>query len=441
MKKLWLIIGTLLGIFLMTGLGVGKELTTQEWLEDLEYAVSELKANHPHLYCRISREAFDTVVAQSRSSIENADSGLEAYYAIARVVASIQDGHTRLRESPHFELETPIFPFRLNAFSDGVFIIMVSETHREYLGAKVTRINGKPIEEALEITRSVIPMDNRFGRIPGSVNMISQAPNLVGLGLSDTEEWVELDLITTQNVSKKVRFDSVSDTFPWLWECKISMTPSKDDYINLETVLEEKTPLYLKHVGNEVKFYWFEHLKEEKILYFQFNQVADQPGHDESLIAFTDRLMKYLDDHEADIEKLVIDIRFNDGGDGRFLAPLINHIIKRDHINERGKLFILLGNRTYSAPVIFITELLVHTHAMFVGNPPASGLDFFSNQRIVGRLPNSGFQLGIASRLIFHAWPYHPDSFQPDIPVPLSSSAFFAGRDPLLEKVMPFSGE
>ena len=91
-----------------------------------------------------------------------------------------------------------------------------------------------------------------------------------------------------------------------------------------------------------------------------------------------------------------------------------------------------MGDETFSAPVILINELKVHTDAIFIGTPPSHPFNFFSNRKYIGKAPNSGIRLGVASRLIDNAWCSERDYFSPDIPAQLTGEDYFAGKDPAL---------
>lgn len=410
-----------------------RTFTTAQWLEDLDFVVSGLKSHHPHLYYRISEEEFDTVVAQSREEIKQAQSDLECFFAIRKTVACIQDGHTQLSDNGKFSIVDLRFPFRLDKFTDGIFITVISKDYEQYLGSQVTAINGKPISNVYGLLEKTANMDNKYGRIRPTLSGVTFARTMYGLGITDSVESIELELITPDGEFAKLNIESIEDTSRIDWSTRLNIGPTSGEYVHSESLLGDETPLHLKKQGRNVEFYWFEHLAKDKYIYFQFNQVADQPGTDETFVQFTDRIWSYIDEHANEVDKLIIDIRYNDGGNGRMVMPFLNQIIKRDNINNRDSLFVLVGYRTYSAAVIFTTELAVHTNAVFIGDPPGCPFNFFSDTIFVGNLPNSGFALYVASRQIDNAWSPHSVYFPPDIPAPFSSKDYFTGKDPALE--------
>ena len=67
------------------------------------------------------------------------------------------------------------------------------------------------------------------------------------------------------------------------------------------------------------KNYWFEYLPESKVLYVNFSAVAD--ARDESIDAFFKRVFALA--AEKPVEKFVLDIRSNGGGNNGMNAAII----------------------------------------------------------------------------------------------------------------------
>ncbi|MBI9067603.1 MAG: hypothetical protein JEZ09_09950 [Salinivirgaceae bacterium] len=410
-----------------------RQFTKEQWIEDLEFAVKNLKSNHPHIYYKVTEHAFNEEVSIAKNSIATSKNDLEAFYAIKKVVAMIQDGHTQLFDRGSLGIESLRYPFRADQFSDGVFITVIDKQYERFLGAKILQIDGKSINEVLKKISQYVNIDNDFGKIRPNTQSLTFAKTLFGLGITNSDKNINIDLITREGDKEILQLKSREDKSPILWSNRINQAPTKGAFVNASTLLNKKTPLHIQlQEDSTVLFYWFEHLKEEKAIYFQYNQVwATQPNADETWKQFTKRIWQYIDEH--DIEKLIIDVRYNDGGNGRTMIPFINEIIKRERFCNKKNLFVLSGNRTYSASVIFMTELAVHTNAIFIGTPPSSPFNFFSDMNIVGNLPNSNAGLGIASRQIDNAWSNQTVYFAPDIPAPMSSLDYFSGNDPALD--------
>jgi tetratricopeptide (TPR) repeat protein len=428
----------LITVFQVTALEE-KTLTTEQWLEDLEFVISKLKSNHPNLYYKTNKTKFDSIVAESRNEITHSKSNIECYFAIRKIIAIIEDGHTQLLENGIFNLLDLRFPFRVDEFTDGVYITLIGKDYKMFLGSRLIAINGKPIENILETITKVVNNDNAFGRKYWALNGISFARILYGLKIIDDTDNIELDLITRKGKSIKLTLRSVYDdiNIEYGWSNRLNIGPTKGEYVSPSDILGEKTPLYFKNQGNKIKFYWFEHLIKERTIYFQFNQVADQPNNDETFAQFSARMWDYIDQNSESIDKLIIDLRQNNGGNGLMILPFLNQIIKRDYINKEGSIFVIAGNRTHSAASIFMYELAVHTHAIFVGEPDACGADLFSDNRFAGNLPNSRFPLWIASLQFTRRFPVNNSEYiMPHFPAPFSGHDYFTGNDPAMDLIL-----
>src|SRR5205085_8862733 len=114
---------------------------------------------------------------------------------------------------------------------------------------------------------------------------------------------------------------------------------------------------------NRAANYWFEYLPERKVVYCQYNQVANDPQ--ESLEAFSARLFRFIADNPVD--RLVIDMRWNNGGNNFLNKPLVNGLIACDKINHKGRLLVIVGRNTFSAAMCGATQIERFTNAIFVG--------------------------------------------------------------------------
>ena len=207
-----------------------KQFTTDQWIEDLNYVVTQLKDHHPHIYYRISDENFNTKVINATKEIQNAQTDLECYYAIKKVVAGIQDGHTQLVDQGTFGINNLRFPFRLDKFTDGVYITVIRKDYEKFLGAKLVSINGRPIEDVIELTSAITNIDNEYGKIRPSVQNITFAWTMFALGIIDSEKIIELELITKVGNRKRIEIESILDTSPVLWSNRLNVSGSEKSY-------------------------------------------------------------------------------------------------------------------------------------------------------------------------------------------------------------------
>jgi C-terminal processing protease CtpA/Prc len=174
-----------------------------------------------------------------------------------------------------------------------------------------------------------------------------------------------------------------------------------------------------------------ETLPDGKTVYFQFNQVFDEPGN--TIEQFAARLRATL--AASKIRNLIVDVRHNSGGNLNLFMPLFRAIVAFDTSREGAGLYVLTSRQTFSAAQVFVNQLDRYTSAIIAGEPTGSRPNFVG-ESAPATLPYSGLQMTISTR-------YHQTDDQdqrkwiaPKIPVDLSSEDYFANRDPVLDAVL-----
>src|SRR5262249_12470691 len=105
-------------------------------------------------------------------------------------------------------------------------------------------------------------------------------------------------------------------------------------------------PLYLSNADS----FWFRYLEASRTLYVQYNNVVATGSNGERLTQFVTRLQDALANNAVD--RIVVDLRHNNGGNRNTYAPLVNLLEQRS-----ASLYIITGRRTFSAAQNFATEL------------------------------------------------------------------------------------
>lgn len=410
-------------------------LTAGQWLEDLDRLVELIETTHPAPFLRIPQERFYSAVESAREGIPKATSDEEAATWIMRVVAVLDDTHTFyiLDDVERFQLW---FPVSFYQFSDGLFITAIDKDNAQHIGAEVVRIGNTDADDALDRVLSVMPADNMYRRLHYSVAMFSNGPLLYGLGILDSPETMPLEIRLHDGRVTKLTLHSSAGESPTLFYRGIYWRVEEDHAMEHAFSTEASDlPLHLRHISVDRKNYWFIHLKDNRALYMQFNEVMNQE--EESFTAFCKRLWDYADAHADSLDAFILDLRYNVGGNGNMNLPFLHEIIKRDSINRKGHIYTLIGRTTTSAGLILMSLLNLHTETIFVGEP-AGGSEFLcSNARPCGPLPNSGIGVFVATTYFNRGWPANTKyAFQPDYPAPFNSGDFFAGRDPAMDSIL-----
>ncbi len=393
------------------------------WRYDLQLLAREIKRKGYAFVRPISKEEFDLAVKKVHDAIPKL-SDMQVTIEMMKLLRQVGDGHTGLLGSSQRAEWLKTLPMRFYMFEEELFIIAADPRHKDLLGAQVLRFGERTVEQVIGALEPLISRDNEIWVKTKAPYLVRHLPLLNGLGLIPDGEKVTLQLREMSGQTRSVEI-AADQSQPNIW----NVLPNPPAWINLPQTFADPPPLYLK---NMAAFYWFEHLPERKLVYFQFNRVRNDQQ--EPLAQFCARLFKFTGEHE--VEKLVIDLRWNNGGNTGLLPPLINGLIRSEKINRRGKLFVIIGRRTFSAAQNAATFLERHTNAIFVGEPTGSSPNFIGEETIF-TLPYSQLFANVSDLYWQSSWPMDYRTWiAPQIYRPPTFAAYRANRDPALEAIL-----
>jgi C-terminal processing protease CtpA/Prc len=81
--------------------------------------------------------------------------------------------------------------------------------------------------------------------------------------------------------------------------------------------------------------------------------------------------------NEEKVKKLIFDIQFNPEGSSRQGTKFIKQLAKNKIINLKGKLFVIIGRRTFSSAIINTYDFKKYTNAILVGEETAARLNHY----------------------------------------------------------------
>jgi tetratricopeptide (TPR) repeat protein len=409
-----------------------RAITSAQWKEDINFAIETIEREHPNPYWRNSRSDFQDKADELISELEHL-TDVEIKVRLIQLVASLQDGHTDV--SPYGKVGfKSIFPIRFYQFSDGVYITAVSRDFAELAGAQVLKVDTSDINGVLDLTSTLWNNENDFRKLEGGVFYLSSPDALKTLDIIKNTDNLPLTVKLKSGEIKEFNISKVDEGFDlsfvyWgeIWG------PGSIEYI---TGIDELAPGAYYNQNNSAlplhlryrSTFWFTYLDEENILYLQLNGLGDSRR--ESFATFLERLWSVADTKVVD--KFILDIRYNVGGDGSRVNELVHGFIKRDHINLSSKLFTVLGRATFSAGVNLASAMREHTQTTFIGTPAGA---YFNHNGDASTflLPNSEMELGVST--IWHQPVSSRDKSQLiciDIPIEMSSEDYFNKQDPIL---------
>jgi tetratricopeptide (TPR) repeat protein len=173
-------------------------------------------------------------------------------------------------------------------------------------------------------------------------------------------------------------------------------------------------------------------LPDGKTLYIQYNEVHDQPG-GEPIARFFPRL--FAEAEQRKVERVVLDLRFNGGGNNELNRPIWHAIIRNDRINQPGKLWVIIGPKTFSAAMNCVDDLELNTHAVFAGEPTGETPNMWGDPAPV-TLPNSGIVIQASTLWWQLQDPRDTRNFRgPDLAAELTFADFANNIDPVMKAV------
>ena len=400
----------------------------QSWQQDLDYLAAELPRRHKDLYARMDQASFAAAVADLRQRIPSMGRD-EIIVGLAKIVALPRDAHTAIQsllyDSParfHY------IPAALYLFKDGLYVYAADAAHAAAVGGKVVRIGNTPVDQALAAVAPLIPADNEMA-VKERAPLYLESPEILhALRLVDDPDRV------TFHIQKGGRTFPVTFTAPlpapkptndnWALGQRFSKMPGW-----IDSRADGPAPLWLR---DPQAYFWHTYLPESGTLYAQFNDVANKDN--ESVKEWVDKLQAVLGANN--VERFVLDLRWNTGGNNYLNKPLLLALIKSPKVNRPGHLFVIIGRRNFSAAQNLINDIANYTDAIFVGEPTASTPNFFGDATSI-TLPNSKLRVSASTLWWQDADPRDRRIWSaPDLAAELKFDDYRTNHDPAMDMIL-----
>lgn len=419
--------GFLLLLLITSPLSAQLDLPAADWREDLRFLQKTVHQDYPFLFKKTTPEAFDAEVEKLYAAIPTLENH-EIIVGLARLVSSFKYGHTSLRlygENINFHR----LPLNLYYFNDGVYVEGTHKDQQEALGAKVLKIEGVPIAEVLKAVEPVIPAENEQYTKGYGLGYLTFPEVLHAQGITKT---LEQDIDFTLEKDGRVFNAGFTASRGLRAPSQYGFMVQEGDWLSARN--QEKTPYYLQELD---KHYYFRYLPEEKAVYVRYSQVV--PDSSEAIDVFYQRVFDFIEAN--DVDRLVLDVRLNGGGNNYNNKDVVTGIIRTEKINQVGKFFVIIGRRTFSAAQNLVNELDNYTNAIFVGEPSSENINFYGDNRPL-TLPNSQLD----ARLSWAWWQDKPQWenekwMAPHLAEDMSFAEYRSNQDPVLDKALRFNAE
>jgi tetratricopeptide (TPR) repeat protein len=364
-------------------------------------------------------ERFDALAA---STGERTD--LQLSLELARILRWLGDAHSGVMGAPTEDWALTL-PVQFQPFEEGVFVTAAEPAHRDLVGARVIAFGDKPVEALMAAVAETVSRDNEGLWVPlQSANRLRYLALLHAMSLAPDRRQVSLRVRGLDGRERTVQLTANTE-LPDIW----NMKPHPTGWLGVGDVLPRPDPLYLR---TPEKNYWFELLPAKRTLYVALNTVRDMK--EELLSAFAAGLARFI--AEQPVERVVIDLRWNNGGNTALLTPFIGALIASEKINRRGRLVALIGPRTLSAGQNAASLLERFTNVTFVGEPTGSSPNFIGEDDPF-TLPYSKLNVNVSHLAWQSSLPQDRRSWiAPFLYVPSTFADYRAGRDSALNAAL-----
>lgn len=399
--------------------------TAADWQSDLKFLQQTVHKHYSFLFKNIKASEFDDAVDKLYNAIPSMKEH-EVLAGFARIVASFKYGHTdiRWRESP---VKYHVAPVSFYWFSDGVYAEGADKKYEMIVGAKLLKVEGIPVEKVLAAVKPLVPAENdQYFKAYGLDYLtIPEA-----LHAQKVSKQLKTTLTYTFEKDGKTFDQTITAVDAFRFPRQYGFVKAGDNWTSVRD--QSVTPNYLKNFD---KIYYYEYLPASKTVYVRHSQIQDDKT--EAIPAFYRKVFDFIE--KNDVERLVLDVRLNGGGNNYKNKPIVTGILESKKINQPGKLFVIIGRRTFSACQNLVNELHNYTNALFVGEPTSENINFYGDNRRV-ELPKSKLPVFLS----FAWWQDKPQWendqwLAPQLAVDMSFSDYKTNKDPVLDACINFS--
>jgi hypothetical protein len=381
------------------------------WLQDLKFFSDEFPARHKDFAKLYHQPAFNNELDALRNDISKLDDA-EITLRLMRLVATANVGHTNIY-LPGLKQGFDRLPITLTWYSDRLAVTRSAPLYSAALGARVLLIGRYTPEQLLDSLAPYIAHENVTWLKQQSTSFLVTLQVLRHLGVVREDGGIDYTL-------------AKSGGKPFTITVKRDNPVVVRDQVSVVDALHIPMALYRKHPDS---YYWYEYLDDSKALYVQYNRCANDPK-----LAFKDfaaEVLAFADEHP--VERVIIDLRFNGGGNSIVIWPLMSGLRKRDKSGSH--LYVLIGPSTFSSAQNNAIEFRNGSHATLVGESTGEKPNGYGEVKTI-TLPNSGLTVQYCTEFFLMVKDADPSALEPDIKIGRTLDDVLAGRDPVLDTAL-----
>ena len=390
-----------------------------------------------------ARAAADSQIAALKSERVPLDTG-KFQVALMRITALADNGHTDLNDRGRPSNHVPV---RVVMFADGLYVLRAESGYADLLGGRVESIEARPAREVVEALEKLHGGTEGWRRTRAAIYI--QSPEILygdGIGSRPEQTTWSLRLPDGREVLRTLPGENSDKNEPsgemtrWLSPEKIEDEPS--DWRALLSS-DEDLPLPLREFNRTFRRTW---INNGCTLFLQLKAISD--ADDQRIGDFLENTGHEMHGHPPC--NIILDMRFNSGGDYTKAAGFASHLI--DFVAPSGRIYILTGPQTFSAAITTIgfVKQAAGSRAVILGEPVGDRLTFYGEGN-TGCVPHSGLCVHYATGMHDYArpcndwgkcfwlnrlFPVQVQSLAPDETITMTFADYIARRDPVFDRAV-----
>lgn len=385
-----------------------------QWAQDLDELVAKVEQTHPDPWAVTPREDFLADAQALRARLPTMSRG-RTLIAISELLASLGDSRLVADLEPQM-VGAPVLPVQLIRLDDGVFVHAAELQHGGLVGGRVIELEGRPIEEVLDRVDDLFAWETvgrRDAQAPRLAQFVGALAYVGVVTRSNVPIRIEVERANGERVMKSI------EAIPY----RVHGAAKWRSWLDR---LEGTVPVATKYAGALMAA---EYLPESKAMYIVYSRCMEDPA--EPLAGVTGRILD--DAHHQGATRLVLDLRFNSGGEAAAAMSLVEAIAADERFSAPGSVCVLVGRATIGAGVSTALALKERGAVLF-GEPTGSGPDEpFPAARLT--LTNSGLVVVCPTA----PRPEMPSAVvEPDVRVSFLGADLFAGHDAALAAALAY---
>lgn len=333
---------------------------------DIMFFKQELPKVHKNLFSVITKEEFNDSTDQLIDKIDQLGNQ-QVFTELNKIVASIGDAHTHINYWDGYS-----YPLQFWIFDGNAYVVNADTSLKEMMYSKILKINGVDIDIVIKQLTSLISHENDSWVLAALPSYLQSPVFMYGLGIVQNEK----EAVFTVQKDGEVQ----------------DFTVSSLEYGKNANFVSKKTDDVL--IGKYDKYYDYKYLPDYNTLYFEYNVCSDMEN--QRFADFNNEMFNIIE--ENDVNKVIIDLRSNSGGNSEILNPFTKRLKSYIAENANVKVYILVGRNTFSSGMFAIYRVKESApEAISVGEPTGGALDCYGEVKTIN-LPNSQLEISYSTK-------------------------------------------